>query len=120
MKPIYIAGKKRWPDQYGDYKLKLGSAIEVRIVYSKDTGHTKLDYRIEIDVLGENVLLDYRTTAEAAALLVTRKLRQILNSLKEIDNEARPEPKAKERGPRTNAVPNERGPHTSRRRALPA
>jgi hypothetical protein len=81
---IYIVGKRRYPNPNGIYRLKLGSAIEARVEYSKDGSGGKLDYRAEIDVFGENVLLDYRTTAEAAAALVSRKLRQIIKSLQGI------------------------------------
>lgn len=113
LKPIYIAGKRLFPNVNGVYKLKLGSAVEARVL----NGLAAPDFRAEIDVFGENVLLDYRKTAEAAALLVTRKLRQILKSLKGIDDGTKPQ--AEEPRPSTDKVPDKRGIHPSRRRAVP-
>lgn len=75
---IYIAGRKVWANPNGQFTLKLGSSIVVKV--SEALGAD--DYLATIDILGEGVFLDFRTTPEAAALLVTRKLRQIFNSLK--------------------------------------
>ncbi len=82
-KAVYLLGKRKFPNAYGLYRWKLGTAIEADI--QPGLYEPANDYSVTLNVFGENVMLEYRKTPEECALLLARKIRQIVRSLKGIE-----------------------------------